>query len=383
MNHVDIVLERYGRPTLAWSQRLEATRAGGSDSSGALTRDLFRGSLLWGAVGDAMGRPFEGWPAAAIVDRIGRRGPRTYEKWRGWCAGPTGTITDDTQLTMAVAESLVASRGVFDEEDFIRRLVAWLPQARGAGRATTRAIEQIKTDTPWHEAASTKAAGNGAAMRAAPIGLVHAFDPTLSDLVVDAVLFSAPTHGHPAGVAGAAVLAAGVGYLVRSRALAEESLDVDEFIELIVTVADALAPDPVTERRHSYREVTLGERLRQAADVETDPEILFDDFWSGAFIVESLPCAINAFLRSPDDPMQVLHTALRAGHDVDTIASMAGNLAGAWTGADALRRACGEWWAELEDRDRLIDLADGLFEIATGRDGSAPAQVDSAATADG
>ena len=55
---------------------------------------------------------------------------------------------------------------------------------------------------------------------------------------------------------------------------------------------------------------------------------------------------------------------MNAGYDADSVASMAGNLAGAWCGAERLQRKAAEWYTDLEYRDELIDLADGLARLA-------------------
>ena len=62
-------------------------------------------------IGDALARPNEGpWPSAARERRI-----RDYQPWHGWQSGPKGTITDDTQMTMCLAESILAvSRRALD-----------------------------------------------------------------------------------------------------------------------------------------------------------------------------------------------------------------------------------------------------------------------------
>ncbi len=77
----------------------------GLDSSVNL-RDRFRGALISGAVGDAMGRANEGVsPSEARARRI-----REYQPWPGYRAGPKGTITDDTQMTNWLAESILGAR---------------------------------------------------------------------------------------------------------------------------------------------------------------------------------------------------------------------------------------------------------------------------------
>jgi hypothetical protein len=66
-------------------------------------RDSFRGTLVGGAIGDAMGRPNEGLRAsesrACCI--------REYQVWHGDLGGPKGTITDDTQMTMWLAEAIL------------------------------------------------------------------------------------------------------------------------------------------------------------------------------------------------------------------------------------------------------------------------------------
>lgn len=334
-----------------------------------LLRDLFRGCLVWGAVGDAMGRPVESADAELVRNRYGPDGPHEYTPWHGWHSGPRGTITDDTQLTMVVAESLVAGAGAYDGDDFARRLVEWLPRGRGVGKATRKAIERLTDGVPWTESGEDSA-GNGAAMRAAPIGLVHALDASPDALLADARAFSAPTHAHPVGMAAAAALAAGVTHLVRARMSGAPAVDPNALVSEMADAADRLAPEAVQERRHASRLwITLGDRLREAADLRPQTSDVFERFWSGAFVLESLPCALHAMLRSSDDPLRVLRTAVSAGHDTDTIASMAGNLAGAWAGVTALEGADGPWWVELESRDELIGLADELVELVMKRAG--------------
>jgi ADP-ribosylglycohydrolase len=79
-------------------RRLQLGLAGGID-----VRDRSRGALVGGAIGDAMGRANEGlWPSEARA-----RGIREYQPRHGCKSGPKGTITDDTQMTLWLAESIL------------------------------------------------------------------------------------------------------------------------------------------------------------------------------------------------------------------------------------------------------------------------------------
>ncbi|MFN8637405.1 MAG: ADP-ribosylglycohydrolase family protein [Chloroflexota bacterium] len=354
-------LQMYPLPAVEWPS---VASGRGSEEK---VRDRYRGSLLWGAVGDALGRPVERRHPAQIRDRFGPNGPTQYIPWHGWSSGPAGTITDDTQLTMEVSRCLVNGQGQFDPEAFSRQLIDWLPIGRGRGRATTDAIQNLIRGQPWWQAGvEIHSAGNGAAMRAAPIGLAHAFRVTPQHLMSDALLSSLPTHTHPVGVAGAIVIAAGVAWCVREVARGAREIDANAFLTFVTGTIQGLEQVPTPERRPAGGAIRLIDRLRELSDLLTwdDPDRVLAYTYNGAFALESVPAALYCFLRTPDDPREVILTAIRAGFDADTVASMAGNLVGAWVGAERLRATDEYWWSDLEYREELCDLGDALAGLA-------------------
>jgi len=133
-----MILERYGLPELAWPPGGGAAGQLDPDAS----RDRCAGSLLAGALGDGLGSPVEGWSRDHVRAVYGPAGVVDLP--------PEGaTWTDDTQLTAVVAESLVASGGRFDPDDFVDRLIDWLPRGRGVGRATRQAAQALAEGKPW------------------------------------------------------------------------------------------------------------------------------------------------------------------------------------------------------------------------------------------
>jgi ADP-ribosylglycohydrolase len=355
------LLAQYPLPDVDWPSSVP------DDRRAEVVRDHARGSLLWGAVGDALGRVAERKAPSEIRRRFGPDGPTEYVPWRGWRGGPRGTITDDTQLTMEIARSVITTGGWFDPEDFSRRLVAWLPVGRGKGRATTDAVENLIAGDPWWRSGlAVNSAGNGAAMRAAPIGLVHALRPTPSELAQDAVLSSLPTHTHRVGVAGAIVIAAGVAWCLREALRGASAVDTSAFLDFVARMVDGLEQAPTPERRPGGGVVRLVERVREIGQMLSweGPEEVFAYTHNGAFALESVPAALYCFLHAPNDPREVIMTAVRAGRDADTVASMAGNLVGAWVGAERLRAEEDHWWSELEYREELASLADSLQLLA-------------------
>jgi len=315
----------------------------------------YRGTLLAGAIGDALGRPVEQWPAHDVAARFGR--VRDFQKWHGWTKGPIGTITDDTQLTMVVGESLLANGGVAPE-DLARRLVNWLPTGRGKGWATTAAVLRLARGVPWWEAGEDSA-GNGAAMRVAPIGLAYATRP--DQMRREAALSAVVTHTGPMGVAGAVAQGLAVSLALHTPA---GSIDAGSFIDAVAAgIDDVFDPGAVERRPDAPRQpVRLVERLREVPELlRLSQRDAFDRLYNGAFILESLPAAMWCFLNSPEDAEEVLVSAASAGRDADTVAAMAGALVGAYLGDTVLPR---RWVDELEFADELLAMADGLASLA-------------------
>lgn len=240
----------------------------------AILRDRFRGCLLWGAVGDALGRPVEGWDPARIAERFGEGGLRDYIPWRGWREGPTGTITDDTQLTIEVARSLLATGGRFQPADFVSRLIRWLPIGRGKGKATVSAVLALEEGTPWWRIGQVvDSAGNGAAMRAAPIGLARALEPSRASLIHDATRSALPTHTHPVGVAGAVAIAAGVAWCIQRAPESLASFDTLGFVQAVTDAIAGLEPEPTEERRPGGKAVYLRERIAELPRLLDEPDL--------------------------------------------------------------------------------------------------------------
>ena len=316
-------------------------------------RDKYRGALVGVGIGDALGRPAEGRRPERIKEVHGTI--TGFIPWRGWRGGPRGTLTDDTELTIALAESLIERRGM-DPADFGRRCVAWLPVGRGKGHATTEACMNLIDGLSWDEAGSPSA-GNGAAMRAAPIGLLHPLD--MNSLRRDAAISAVVTHADPTAVLSAAALAYVVADLLHTR---PGELDIGGLLERMVANLEDFADPELEERKPEGGTVRLLARLQEmGARLDQSPEELFRYTYNGAFVSESLPAALWCFLRTPDDPATVVITAANGGYDADTVAAMAGAMAAAYNGLSAWPS---RWVDDLEYRDGLEGCADDLLDLS-------------------
>src|ERR1700722_7870979 len=131
--------------------------------------------LLGTAIGDALGMPFEGlkpehpslqaWDGKTFLPS--RERPPTY--YGSHLSINAGQYTDDTQMTLMVAQSLLEKKG-FDPDDLARCYVDWIAsgRARGFGRTTQLAIQALQEGKHWSESGVPGSFGNGTAMRAAP-----------------------------------------------------------------------------------------------------------------------------------------------------------------------------------------------------------------------
>jgi poly(ADP-ribose) glycohydrolase ARH3 len=301
----------------------------------------FRGALLGAAVGDALGAPFEGHahvPADVLARFVERPGRLRF--------------TDDTHMTLGVAQSLVERRG-FDgahmAATFARNFAAepW----RGYGAGPPEVFRLLGEGVPWNQASSKLfggrgSAGNGAAMRVTPVALFAC--PRLPMAAWLARQTALITHAHPLGVEGAVLQACAVTLLLQHPSGAR--LDVPRFVGML-------------------RGQLHGSAYREKVDLVAELVYAGDDqgacrLGNGVLAEEAVPGALYAFLRQPDSFANVVTYAIRHGGDTDTIASMAGALAGAYLGEHAIPDP---WRENVEAADELRRLADELLALAAGR----------------
>lgn len=290
--------------------------------------DRRAGALLGGAVGDALGAGYEFSPPMADDAPVGMVGGGPF----GFAPGEW---TDDTAMAVAVAEA-VADGGDPTSDDFLdrvaRRWFEWadsdppdignqtravLSSARERSAASLRdAAARYFADNPHG------AAGNGALMRAAPLGLARL---TERGYVVAAAKLGELTHADPVSNE-----ACGIWTHAVHHAIIHASFD---------GVRSALQWFPPD------RAAWWGERFDEA---EARP---ITDFPKNGWVVHALQAAWAAIAQTPvpdDDPPTHLRLALehaiRAGGDTDTVACIAGGLLGARWGATAMPS---EWTSML------------------------------------
>ncbi|MBX3413311.1 MAG: ADP-ribosylglycohydrolase family protein [Pirellulales bacterium] len=300
--------------------------------------DRFIGCLLGLAVGDALGAHFEGQSPEHIAARF--PSVRALIENR-----PPGEIwyTDDTQMTIGVAETLLACRAIKEAVLCQRFAENYLPQ-RGYGRGARVVIEAMLKGQDhkfWAEELFPGGSfGNGAAMRVAPVGLLFRRDH--DELWHQARLSSLPTHVHPLGIEGAQLIANAV-----ALATISHPFERVEYFEALASRCQS---------------VEFSGPLRRAAQVKTALDLAL--FGNGIQAQSSVVTAIASFGLTPDSYEQTIGNAILLGGDTDTIAAMAGAISGAYLGWQAIPADLLE---SLEDhhqgRSYLRQLAVDLHEL--------------------
>jgi poly(ADP-ribose) glycohydrolase ARH3 len=301
-----------------------------ADGSPGAVRDRVRGALLGTFAGDALGMPFEGVAHRAIPSTIDMVEARLGR----------GTYTDDTEMMIALAESLI-ERGRVEEGQLARAFQTAYHPARGYGRGTRRVLELWRDGVPVAEAAKQIFGGqgsrtNGAAMRIAPVAV--RFREDRERLVTEAARSAQVTHTHPVGVDAATVQAAAIAAALRDQDILAVAIGTAVTKELCAALEDvrALLAEP------------------------RDPAEVHARLGSSSDARESVCAAIYSALAHPTFEAAVSF-AVRLGGDTDTVAAMTGAISGASHGANSIPR---RWLDALEDRGRgrsyVEQLADCL-----------------------
>ncbi len=320
--------------------------------SSAELRDRFRATLLGCAIGDALGFPFEGAPPEAI-SRIPTLAEDYVLRPRGRFI--KGQYTDDTQMTLAVAEAIIAEGRVDGRSIAQRFALLWKEGViLFADRSSKEAMERLLQGVPWMSAGvELGRAGNGPATRASPLGLWHYDQP--SRIRRDAEVQGVITHKDPRAQAGGAAIAAAVALNLG------EPLSEDLYCARIARVVSTLDADLASEIKRLPQLLHFEPlaAIKVIARAGFPPHYQVE--WPGIsqYVFPSVLMALYAFLRERDDFRAVMSLVLRAGGDTDSVASMAGAICGSRVGCIGLparlRRG-------VLHRDWLVNVADRLFD---------------------
>lgn len=293
------------------------------------------------AIGDALGMPFE--TESPLSQRI--------MGWTGHYEGSAyhrlqpGQWTDDTQMSMALAASLVEHK-FYDPATAAKHYLDWFRgRPRGIGTSTRQAMEKLASGREWHQSGIEGAEGNGTAMRAAPIGLFHhRGTERLHSAAHWARIDAAITHVSDEAREGSAAVAVAVSHLSSGGSKSE----------LLQAVMQNIEKSRVRFGLEDlYRAIRAGDSFK---------EVIARNDWLlagvGGHVVKTVPAAFAVFLYGRDFDNTVCD-AVRLGGDTDTVAAITGALAGAHYGIEGIP---GELLEGLERADDIRALEDALLK---------------------
>lgn len=338
-------------------------------------RDKFRGCIIGGAAGDALGYEVEFLSEDRIFELYGDKGITEYK-----LTGGKALISDDTQMTLFTANGLLlcttrammkglrlsyidyirdmykcwyrTQQGVFPTKNEYKR--SWLlniPQLydrRAPGNTCLDAADHGFEGTIGKPLNNSK--GCGGVMRVAPIGLY--FTDTTMDIEHSDMLAAdaaALTHGHELGF----IPAAGLAHIV--RLVSEGNITLKEAVQdMLKTTGELFAGK---EHIGEFTDI-INKAIELSESGISDLEAVHR-LGEGWVAEETLAIAVFCALRYESDFDMCIRTAVNHSGDSDSTGAVAGNILGTYLGMDKIPD---KYKTSLEIYDTLTEIADDLFD---------------------
>lgn len=341
------------------------------------------GSLTLAGIGDALGAQTEQWSIEEILARHGGLvtcfnvpPPDTFA---GANHARSGEVTDDASQMYYLARALVAGGGSLSHEQWVACLLDWAatsPKANFMGPSSAAIVLALQRgEDPARvgvigdslRKVTTMGNTNGSAMRVAPCGLVHPGDIRAACEL--AFVTCLPSHDTDVAISAACAIAAGV-----AEAVVRPSDQLDAVLQACRQGA-RIGQEMGERRARSLPGPRMEARLEMALDIAASSR---DDLafmrklehhvGTSGLAAESVPAALGVLAYAKGDPLRTISISASIGNDTDTIATMAGAIAGALHGAEALPEPLfTEFRQANESTYRLGELADALAGLVASR----------------
>ena len=338
-------------------------------------RDRFRGCLIGGAAGDALGYEVEFRNEGQIFSRYGSRGITEYALHNG-----KARISDDTQMTLFTATGLLAgtaggrTHGAMDlysgciRDSYLDWLKtqtgryplpdgkhhSWLVNVpelfspRAPGNTCMMALEQGGKGTTDHPANTSK--GCGGVMRVAPVGLYfNDRGRTAEEIARVGAEAAAVTHGHILGWMPAAALAQIV------HEISQNDDSVYDAVMKTLYVQDEMWPD---SKEKDYFIRLIQKAVDLASTDRKDLEAIHQ-LGEGWVAEETLAIAVYCALKYPDDFDGAMIASVNHKGDSDSTGAVTGNILGAKLGLAGIPE---KYTGDLELKDVILQVADDLWQ---------------------
>ena len=337
----------------------------------------FRGCLLGGAAGDALGYEVEFMREWTIKDRFGPDGITEYALHDG-----KALISDDTQMTLFTANGLLTGttrgrvQGITERyESYIAEAyIDWLRTQQEdyplpGGHPSSWLVnipELFARRAPGNACLSglgcgmrrcemgsianpvTESKGCGGVMRVAPIGLYFVEKLAIKDADMIAAEAAAITHGHELGYIPAAALA----HVIYKLTVAEEETVLSAVEDALVAVTE-LFPNAV----HLSKFIKIAKKAIWLSSQDIKDVNAIRQLGEGWVAEETFAIAAYCALKYSRDFDKAIIAAVNHDGDSDSTGAVTGNILGAYLGLDGIPM---KYQQNLELRDVILDLADDL-----------------------
>ncbi|KAL8835704.1 MAG: hypothetical protein Q9170_003206 [Blastenia crenularia] len=316
------------------------------------TTSRIRGSLYGVAVCDALGGPVEFCARGTFIPVTGMRYNPNFDL-------PPGGWTDDTSMTLCLAQSLIDSNGKFAPEDQVQKYIKWYEEGYMSsvgrcfdiGNATRIALSiwrkhlrnnpdkatmekgQAAIDSSLKKKAQC---GNGSLMRVSPIGLV--FHKDSAKAIEYAALSSQVTHPYPTNAEACKI------YTKLIAATFKDSSKAD--------LASIMADWP-------FEDVDLKSRFEKYTGLAAWQEVDAMQISSLGYVVHSLEASLWVFFTTDSFEAGALKV-VNLGDDADTVGAIYGGIAGAFYGVEAIPKS---WLESLQAQSSLDAVVDGVVNL--------------------
>ncbi|MBN1386665.1 ADP-ribosylglycohydrolase family protein [Candidatus Woesearchaeota archaeon] len=309
--------------------------------------DKFIGCMVGAAIGDAIGAPIETLSQEGIQKRYGTVTSYISNELRRGTPLGIAEWTDDTEMAMTVAESLMRMGGIDPQhlgELFgrdIDRIDSLQEKERGYSVRSIQVSRMLRLGVNWRYT-GIDSLGCGSVMRAHPIGLF--FRDNMPDMKKNSDLQSRITHNGEESSASSLLLCYAVS--LASQYKPEDGGIPQDFYKRILDLSGCSG--------------TLHDELKDYADNQNLTLLeLVELKKGGRGPVGTVTVAVDSFMRSPDDFRDVIIRAINHSGDSDSVGSMAGAMAGAYNGFSRIPE---DMVKPLYRKDDLIELGKQLYK---------------------
>ncbi len=303
------------------------------------------GCLAGGIIGDAMGAPVENFTYQQIEEKYGL--VNDFE----------GGGTDDSAIKMILCDAIINNGGYVTADEFAASFMKlrgkyerlfYIPVKNMLAKITSEVVAPVY-------AGMGNMMSSSSAMSISPMGIINAGNPRRAANetydVAGLIHAGETTFCRDAACAMAAAVA--------------EAMRVGATVDSVVAAAsDYLHPKSSRIMKDRIEEILA--YAKECGDYKKFREW----FYANKRMIETcdsretVPVALAMFYLGEGDPEKTILYAVNFGRDADTIGTMAGALAGAFAGVDAIKK---EWFEKLQQNNDQTVLADQLYDVVMAR----------------